>query len=406
MHRLGGPPLRTLEPDTRVRRGAVRWLEVDTGLEDDARMSRILRQFGNAGLGALVRTWLFIARRGARPGSAVDASGDPFDLPQLAKRAGTSVPYFRKLMEFAAKVGHIDRDLWEAKGVVHFPALARRSEKYHDAKSSGQRMAELRSRRFERISDRDGSRCCRCSSVDTLELERKVPETEGGGSEDANLQIVCTPCGRKRRAGRQAKGRQDVTDQVTLNVTGRDVPVDLSVPPEITSTDRGSVKDPHTPIARAREIAIPDPVAAPLPLVGEARRPKVSPMLAPFTAGTLPRDHLRCLAPCGAVCYPHALAEEHARALQMPDKEAAIDRVRAFRDQVLGGLAHGQVIGDRPYDFWRAHWAAAHPSAAPRVMRSGPDASAGRVPATAEKLDKYDQLVRRDANAPQRKHTR
>lgn len=380
------------------------WFSVATNVARDDRIGRVLNRFGNAGLGALLRLWAHVAEQGARPGVGVNSDGTPFDEKNLAKATGVSRKYLRELLGIAAKSGHIDRVSWEAKGIVIFPALARRLKAHDAAKTSGQRMQDHRDRAFERVAEKCGNVCVHCGSPENLELERIIPKELGGTNEESNVQTACVSCARKRRADRERKGGQNVTQ----DVTGRDA--DAIRSDQISSTSGGTSTDldqtTHTPIAGARVAGNdpgrePEPV--PLGLIGTVPR-KLAHGPAPFLTGSLPRDHLKCLAPCGAICYPMTLAEEHARALNIGDHDAAIDKVREFRDRVLAAIPKGQAIGDRPYDFWRAHWSNEHGSAAPaRQTTTHGNPEAGRVQAQP---GKYDRINRRDQGHDKKRSSR
>jgi hypothetical protein len=125
----------------------------------------------------------------------------------------------------------------------------------------------------------------------------------------------------------------------------------------------------RTTVPRAREDAGTEP-APERPPVSSAVIDRASQTIA---AGTLPRDHLRCLGPCGRVCLPIQLARQFARQLG-GDPTTALDRVRAFRDQVLAEIPDDQPIGDDPWVFWRRWFAA-------RVESAGPITGAERVEA-------------------------
>jgi len=389
----------------------VRWIEDDVNVDSDPKIERLLRKFGNQGLGVLVRLWTLVARKGARPGLAVDTNDEPFDLEYMARQAGTSPGYLRRLLDEAAKGGHIDRDRWKAKELVLFPSLARRSQKFHDAKSGAERAREHRERRFQRIADRDGSKCCRCGSGDHLELERRIPKDEGGGDDDANLQIVCIPCGRSRRAEREARRGQNVTQDVTQDVTGGNVLYgDPSIDPVVSTKISPSIdRSPHE-IARAREDQKPIHPGSRLPLIGAVPRPRTNPaLLGPIALdGQLPRDHLRCVAPCGRVCVPLKVHRQFIRQLG-GDPDTRDSELRAWYVRTLAAIPGDQPIGDDPYRFWWAHFEAEFPSAAPTSSRraadhSGPNAAAARVRATPEKLEQYASLTRRDGDVTKKRN--
>jgi hypothetical protein len=383
-----------------------RWIPLDTGFQDDDRIASIHRQFGNGGIGVLVMLLAHIGRYGAKPGAAVKSTGEPFELENMARRVRVSVPYLRRFLANCSHSGLIDRQAWEAKGLVLFPHLARKLKAYADQRSGAERAQAHRDRVFDRIAEKCANRCVHCGSGDDLELERIVPKDAGGTNAEENLRLACVPCARQRRADRQAKEGQNVTQDVTERNARTDL-IRSDLISVASSTVPGSLEEiSDTQSARAREEqqTIPEPSPR-LPLVGAVparvlAHPRVNPALvAPVLDGSTPRDHMRCLAPCGRVCFPLALAEQLARQLG-GDPDQAIAMIRTFRDDVLKAIPENQPIGDRPFDFWRAHFAARFASAAPAVKsatsRPGPNPAAGRVLAPA---GKYDRINRRDQDA-------
>lgn len=380
----------------------MRWFEVESRFRHDARIKSIREKFRKDGLGSLFLLWGEIADQGARPGIGVDRHGDPLTVRYLAQAVGLTERRFRALIDFCAAIGHVDEQRWKRDGVIVLPAMVRRARRLAEPRDQAERKAEQRERRFARIAQRDGKRCCRCGDVEQLELERKTPVEEGGGTEYENVQIVCVPCGRKRRAAR-------VSDRDTHHAGGAEVPLSRipegsgmdpegpdsfrkiaerpaerpqNVPQDACTGSTGTggvnpeISSPHTHSARAREIEPP----------AEPPAPSLFPhYVAAFTGGTFPRAHLRCLAPCGVKCYPLQLAEEHARALNMSDKDAAMDRIRAFRDEVLGSIPEGQPVSDNPFVFWRKHFEASFPSYLPEssVARDDRARQGRRRPAAA-----------------------
>jgi len=77
-------------------------------------------------------------------------------------------------------------------------------------------------------------------------------------------------------------------------------------------------------------------------------------------AGTLPRDHLRCVQPCGRVCFHESQLTEFARA-HGGDLEDAKTFVRAWHERVNtawgsdGPRAH-EPTGAEKFAFWRDRW--------------------------------------------------
>lgn len=92
----------------------------------------------NAGIGALWRTWCFVARHGTAVdpatgaplvGWSLDSRGEPYPLEELAENCDLTVSLFSELMQLAADRGHINADQWR-RGVVFFPAMAKRADEY------------------------------------------------------------------------------------------------------------------------------------------------------------------------------------------------------------------------------------------------------------------------------------
>jgi hypothetical protein len=108
-------------------------------------------------------------------------------------------------------------------------------------------------------------------------------------------------------------------------------------------------------------------------------------------AGTLPREHLRHVHPCGRVCVPEVLHGALVR--QLGGEPADADtRLRTFYRTVLDGIPDEQPVGDQPFDFWRKHFAAAFPSAAPAAR-----STSARGPShTPVSIDKYAGIGVRD----------
>lgn len=99
-------------------------------------------------------------------------------------------------------------------------------------------------------------------------------------------------------------------------------------------------------------------------------------------AGALPRDHIRH-AFCGRVCVPEPLHGALIRQLG-GDRDAAAETLRAWYARVLDGIPEDQPIGDEPFTFWRKHFAAAYPSAAPSAQAK-PAARRGAMVADPDK---------------------
>ncbi len=91
----------------------------------------------NAAVGALWRTWCFVARHGEatwpngapRVGYSLDSSGRPIALELLAENTGLPVDLFVELFDFMAREKHIDPKQWRKK-IIYFPAMAKRADEY------------------------------------------------------------------------------------------------------------------------------------------------------------------------------------------------------------------------------------------------------------------------------------
>lgn len=50
------------------------------------------------------------------------------------------------------------------------------------------------------VWNRDGGSCRSCGSTSELQFDHVIPVAHGGGSTDANLQVLCGPCNRRKGA--------------------------------------------------------------------------------------------------------------------------------------------------------------------------------------------------------------
>jgi len=85
--------------------------------------------------------------------------------------------------------------------------------------------------------------------------------------------------------------------------------------------------------------------------------------------GSYPRDHLRCIPPCGRVCLPDSLFTEFVQ-LSGRGPELGPTYVHAWHVRILTAWGeHGSSghlpIGDDKYTFWRARWREEHGTTKP-----------------------------------------
>ena len=134
----------------------MRWYQCDAAADQDPKIRVIIRQFRkvgeqlardfeypklaplveNAGIGALWRTWNFVARHGTfRPGWSLDSAGRPYRVREMADNCGFTVAMFERLISLCARIGHVDQEQWTKKRVVIFPAMAKRADDYTKKKT-------------------------------------------------------------------------------------------------------------------------------------------------------------------------------------------------------------------------------------------------------------------------------
>lgn len=106
----------------------MKWFQVDADTPRDPSMRRVIRTFGNAGLGGLVQIWCFVAGHGAQPGRAVDSNNRPYSDDDLADAANMSLDEYAKLRDFCLEIGHFDKEAWEGRSEVFIPAQAKRAD--------------------------------------------------------------------------------------------------------------------------------------------------------------------------------------------------------------------------------------------------------------------------------------
>jgi hypothetical protein len=79
--------------------------------------------------------------------------------------------------------------------------------------------------------------------------------------------------------------------------------------------------------------------------------------------GTYPRDHLRCVQPCGRVCLPDTLFADFVKLRGGPPGDAE-RYVHGWHQRVSEAWTVGAeadlAIGDDKFDFWRARWRDEH----------------------------------------------
>ena len=62
------------------------------------------------------------------------------------------------------------------------------------------RRKKIGARQRKRILERDSARCRQCGETEVLEMDHLIPIAQGGTNADANLQVLCPPCNKRKGA--------------------------------------------------------------------------------------------------------------------------------------------------------------------------------------------------------------
>ncbi|MGE0447356.1 MAG: HNH endonuclease [Vicinamibacterales bacterium] len=183
----------------------MKWFQVESNTPNDPKIRRLIRDFGNAGFGALVRIWCFVAEHGAEVGKGVDSQGRSYNVDDLAHAAGATKEKVEKLMAVCAEVGHIDPALWAQSKTVFFPAMAKRGDEYTRKRQANpdllldKRVYAGGPRRRE-VFEACNWTCQYCGKHSPdgseLEVDHRIPKAAGGKNERSNLTTSCRSCNR------------------------------------------------------------------------------------------------------------------------------------------------------------------------------------------------------------------
>jgi len=92
---------------------------------------------------------------------------------------------------------------------------------------------------------RDGARCVRCGSTQSLEFDHSIPVSKGGSNTSKNVQLLCAECNRKKRDHIYAMRR---TARARFNAMPTGGGQDLSLAPFLCG--QAATPIPRTRIAR------------------------------------------------------------------------------------------------------------------------------------------------------------
>jgi hypothetical protein len=177
----------------------MKWFQMDADTPSDPRIRAVLARFGNAGLGALLRLWCFVADHGNKPGVSIDSQGKPFPTATLVEATGLTPRTYRDLMTALADSGHIQKSPFRKSGLIVIPAMSKRASNYekyqrrrHDNDASSKRRKQdstvqdstynARGRAGERGSPgpaaRSGTHCAHDPRCDTFTacIQRTITE--------------------------------------------------------------------------------------------------------------------------------------------------------------------------------------------------------------------------------------
>lgn len=107
----------------------MKWFRVDSNTPGSRTARALDRQMGNAGLGAMLKLWCYVAERGgADPGRAVDSDGHAFTDEDFRDATGLNEAEWETFLAILIDKGHIDRRLWESERVLYLPGMLKRAD--------------------------------------------------------------------------------------------------------------------------------------------------------------------------------------------------------------------------------------------------------------------------------------
>jgi HNH endonuclease len=126
-----------------------------------------------------------------------------------------------------------------------------------------------------KVFDRDGGRCQGCGSTENIEYDRIIPNSQGGSSEEENIQLLCRSCGRRKRSqyGVYAERSSPLRQAQEEVCAGRSPEAEPETETETeTEGERGVADAPPSPIPKEE----PPPSWGPPPGHPPAGRPEES----------------------------------------------------------------------------------------------------------------------------------
>lgn len=110
----------------------MKWFKVDSNTPDDPKIRGLIKRHGNAGFGALVRLWCYVAAHGSskRPGWAIDSNGRAIEKSVLVDAAGMDEHSFDEMLSLLADMAHVAKKPWLERQTLVFPAMSKRSDVY------------------------------------------------------------------------------------------------------------------------------------------------------------------------------------------------------------------------------------------------------------------------------------
>jgi hypothetical protein len=160
----------------------MKWFQMDADMPSDPRIRSILEKFGNAGIGALVRLWCFIADHGNRPGWSIDSHGKPFETATLVEATGLTESEYHNLVQKLVENGHFQKTPFLKRGLIVIPAMSKRASNYEKLRRRRLGAHSTSNRRQENKTIQDSTKIARPRARSLRSPGVAAPQTEHGRS--------------------------------------------------------------------------------------------------------------------------------------------------------------------------------------------------------------------------------
>ena len=186
------------------------WLRLHTDILSDPKLMRAAR----AGAKQLhLAPWLMAFAKQADDGGRLSIGNEAAEPPDIAATIPcVTARMVQQCQRELLAIGVLTED---DDGVLRFVRWEPRQSKPSNtpegrrermqrhrekAKKEGWASPNLTMAQRRRVLERDDHRCRACGATDRLEIDHVIPISQGGTSEDDNLQVLCNPCNRVKGA--------------------------------------------------------------------------------------------------------------------------------------------------------------------------------------------------------------